>query len=200
MIEAHVVLCMTEPDFLRKKNWSKNGKMGQRYSLLNLFKEVHIISCILAQIPHLGKIWFLRYGPKSSRPVKLKKPDFLHVDTNSWKLKVHWKIFRWVWSKVFVAALVSGHWNWLHLKNELMKWTDFFACWYKFRKAKNYFNNYWLGMVKNRRGLIYHETLKTGVPHKWFDKLCRLIEWFLHADSHGIIFGVMANLLCIFGI
>ena len=26
--------------------------------------------------------------------------------------------------------------------------SQFCACWYKFRKAKGYYNNYWVGMVK----------------------------------------------------
>ena len=38
----------------------------------------------------------------------MKKLDFLHVDTNSWKLKDDWKILGWVWSKMGVATLVSG--------------------------------------------------------------------------------------------
>ena len=38
----------------------------------------------------------------------MKKPDFLHVDTDSWKLKIIWKILWWVWSKMGVATLVSG--------------------------------------------------------------------------------------------
>ena len=38
----------------------------------------------------------------------MKKPDFLHVDTDSWKLKVDQKILGWVWSKMAVATLVSG--------------------------------------------------------------------------------------------
>ena len=29
---------------------------------------------------------------------KMKKPEFLHVDTNSVKLKVDWKILGWAWS------------------------------------------------------------------------------------------------------
>ena len=29
---------------------------------------------------------------------------------------------------------------------------------------------------------------KPSVSQKWFDKLSKLIEWFLHADSDGIIF------------
>ena len=41
-------------------------------------------------------------------------------------------------------------------------------------------------------------TLKSGVSHKWFDELSRLIEWFLHGDSDWIIFGLTTSLLCIF--
>ena len=72
------------------------------------------------------------------------------------------------------------------------EWIDemgwFFACRYKFMKAKSYFNNCWVDVVKNGRGLKYCGTLKLGISHKWFDELSRLIEWFLHADSDGIIF------------
>ena len=51
-------------------------------------------------------------------------------------------------------------------------------------------------MVKNGHSLIDHGTLKS------FDELSILIEWFLHADSDGVILGLVANnLLCIiFGI
>ena len=77
-------------------------------------------------------------------------------------------------------AAVSQEWV-----NEL-GW--FFACWYKFMKAKSYFNNYWMGVIKNGRGLKDRRILKPGISHKWFDELSRLIEWFLHAASDGIIF------------
>ena len=50
-------------------------------------------------------------------------------------------------------------------------------------------------MFKNGRGFIDNETLKSGVSCKWFHELSRFI---LHADSDGIIFGLTANLLCIF--
>ena len=33
----------------------------------------------------------------------MKKPGFLHVDTDSWKLEVDW-----AWSKMVVATLLSG--------------------------------------------------------------------------------------------
>ena len=38
----------------------------------------------------------------------MKMSDFLHVDTNSWKLKVDQKILGWAWSNMGAATLVSG--------------------------------------------------------------------------------------------
>ena len=64
---------------------------------------------------------------------------------------------------------------------------SFVACWCKFMKAKSYFNNYWVGVVKKGWGLKDHGTLKLGISHKWFDDLSRLLNDFLHADSDGII-------------
>ena len=60
-------------------------------------------------------------------------------------------------------------------------------------------NNYWVGMGKNRWGLIYHGTLKSGASRKWFNEFRRLIELFFHVDSDGITFCFTAN-LCIFDI
>ena len=61
------------------------GKMSQKQGFLNLLENLAInffwiwsikkfynICCILTQIPYLGKIWFLRYGPKCSRPIRLQ--------------------------------------------------------------------------------------------------------------------------------
>ena len=38
----------------------------------------------------------------------MKQPYFLHVDTNSHKLKVDQKIWGWAWSEIGVASLVTG--------------------------------------------------------------------------------------------
>ena len=38
----------------------------------------------------------------------MKKPDFLHVDTDSWKLKVDQKVLWWAWSKMCLTTLVTG--------------------------------------------------------------------------------------------
>ena len=76
-----------------------------------------------------------------------------------------------------------------------MSW--YFACWYRFSTSRSYFDNYWVGIVKNGWGLRDHGALKSGISHKWFDKLSRSIEWFFYADSDGVIFGFTINLLCI---
>ena len=55
-------------------------------------------------------------------------------------------------------------------------------------------------MIKYGKNLSDHGTLKLAVFHKWFDELSTLNEWFLHADSDGIVFGLTVNLLCIFDI
>ena len=44
-----------------------------------------------------------------------------------------------------------------------------------------------MGMVRNGWGRIDHGSRKC-LSHKWFDDLSRLIKWFLHADSDGIVF------------
>ena len=38
----------------------------------------------------------------------MKYPNFLHVDTNSYKLKVDQKIWGWAWSGMGVTSLVTG--------------------------------------------------------------------------------------------
>ena len=38
----------------------------------------------------------------------MKSPDFLHVNSNSHKLKIDQKILEWVWSKMGVVSLFMG--------------------------------------------------------------------------------------------
>ena len=67
---------------------------------------------------------------------------------------------------------------------------SFVACWCKFMKVKSYFNNYWVGMVKNEQGLKDRGTLKPRTSHKWcvnlaywLNDFCMLIfacfKWYL---------------------
>ena len=64
-----------------------------------------------------------------------------------------------------------------------MKRADFLHADTNFGKAKNWFDNYCVGIVKNGWGLIDSGTLKSGVSHKWFDELSKLIEEFSHVDN-----------------
>ena len=103
VLESHVKLCVTEPDFLGKCFFpSKIGKMDLKWAnnrvFFNLLEnlvinfywiwsimKIYIICCVPAQIPYLGKFLFLRYGPKCSQPIRLQ--DFLinHISrTNQW--------------------------------------------------------------------------------------------------------------------
>ena len=72
--------------YLGKHSFSQKwGKWTKNSDFLNLLenlviyffwiwsiKKVYIKCCILAQIKYLGKIWFLRYGLKWSRPIRLQ--------------------------------------------------------------------------------------------------------------------------------
>ena len=88
---------------------TKSGENWPKAGLLNLLKnlivhffwiwsmiKVYIICYIPAQIPHLGKIWSLIYGPKCCWPITLQDFKINCISkTKSWKLKVDWKILRW---------------------------------------------------------------------------------------------------------
>ena len=50
--------------------------------------------------------------------------DFLHADTNLWKLKVTLIIIGWVWSKMTEALKIVGILNQVYLTNDLMNWAD----------------------------------------------------------------------------
>ena len=73
------------------------------------------------------------------------------------------------WLKYFVVSMVKNGFSQFGdgtLKLTVSEeWTDginwFFACWYKFRKTK--FNDFWVGIVENGRGLLVHEALNSAV-------------------------------------
>ena len=82
--------------------------------------KIYVICCVPAQIPYLGKILFLRYGPKCSQPIRLQDlfqptlfPEqineitFFHADTNSQKSETEQNILGWVWSQMVVTSLVT---------------------------------------------------------------------------------------------
>ena len=84
---------------------------------------------------------------------------FLHAGRNSCTLKGDQKFIGLAWSRI-VWSLDSKI-DFISKLNKGINW--FFACWYKFRKAKNWFNHFWVGLLKNGSGLLVHETLKSAV-------------------------------------
>ena len=76
----------------------KIGKMDQKQVFLNLLKsfinnfhwicsimKIYIICCVLVQVSYLGKLWFLRYGPKCSQPIRLQNFLINNISrTNHW--------------------------------------------------------------------------------------------------------------------
>ena len=194
MIETHIKLRVWQSRIFQKKmfchkNWENGPKMGQKQGFLDILKnfvvnfywicsimKIYIIYCVPAQIPYLGKFWFLRYGPKWSQPIRLQ--DFLinHISrTDQWnslffcmliqiqkKLKVYQFFFGWAWSKN--GSGQSGHGSLIlavsQERIDVMNW--FFTCCCKFRKAKSYFNDFWVGLVRNEFSHLVHETLKSA--------------------------------------
>ena len=86
VIENHVKLCVTKLDFSKKFSlpW-KWPKMDQKWGFFHISENFvirfgwklskmknHIVIGFLAQTLCLPKFWFLRYGPKSSRPIRLQ--------------------------------------------------------------------------------------------------------------------------------
>ena len=75
----------------------------------------------------------------------------------------------------------SGHGT---LKLAVFSMLFFFACCCKFRKGKSWFNDFWVGLVKDGIGLLVHETLKSAVKNEY-------MNWadYLNADSGTIVSG-----------
>ena len=128
MLESHVKLCLTEPEFFGKFFLlSKLGKWAQtgffefigKYShqfLLNLVYNENLYyllcSCTnpIRRKIFVPEIWTKMFSVNQVAGIfnqpylqnkSMKQPDFLHVDTNSLKLKVDQIFFGWEWS--------SGH-------------------------------------------------------------------------------------------
>ena len=144
MLEAHVLLCVTEPDFLVKiplpKKWGKWAKNRQKWGFFNLLEnlviiffwiwsvmKIYIICCIPAKIPYLGKTFFLRYEPNSFR-----QSDY--------------RIF-----KSTISLRRSDEEVW------------FSACWYRFMEIRSWLKNIGVGMVKSGSGHFVLRTLILAV-------------------------------------
>ena len=107
VLGVHVVLCMTEPDFLKKMCYPQNGEnrpspgffewirkfiffLSSLFFISVIYNEslYYCNSCMLQQVSYLGRFWFLRYGPKCSWQIRLQ--DF-SINCRTLKLAVSHK-------------------------------------------------------------------------------------------------------------
>ena len=91
----------------------------------------------------------------------------MHFDASSHKFMVDQKFFLVIMAKnghdqsgcKALKLTVSQEWI------DGMSW--YFACWWKFRKAKSCFNDFWVGIVRNGHDHLVQETLKSAVYKEW---------------------------------
>ena len=118
-----------------------------------------IIFLAKAKISKSVSLFLSHTGPKWCWPIRLQdfKSNISLEQSNEivyfftcWyqKLRVDRKILGWCGQKWLRPSWSQGEWM-----NEWMNWADF-SCWCKFRKVKNYFNNFWVAVVKNRHGTL----------------------------------------------
>ena len=130
------------------------------FLLLTLASKCGLGCYISAQIPYLRKIWFLRYGPECSQPIRLQ--DFYNIcifGTKWWNSLIFYILIQIHENQ----KLIKKSWTYLTIsqeENDGINW--FFVFIYKFRKAKSYFNNFWVGMVQSGLGCLDHGTLKSS--------------------------------------
>ena len=130
VLESHVKLCCDRAGFSgnillppKLGKWVQNllENLVINFYWIWSITKTYIICSAPAQIKYLGKFLFLRYGLKCFQPIRLQdflinhisrtnqwnSLIFLHVDTNSHKLKFDQKILGWAWSEIGVASLVT---------------------------------------------------------------------------------------------
>ena len=125
-----------------------------------------IIFLAIGKISKSVSLFISHKGPKWCWPIRLQdfKSNISLEQSNEivyfftcWyqKLRVDRKILGWVWSEMFLMVaptLVAG---WMDEIMDELSWI--FAYWSKFRKIKNYFNNFWVVVVKNVHGTLISE-------------------------------------------
>ena len=122
------------------------------YISIIFLAEGKISKSISLFISHIEPKWcwpIRRQDYKSN--ISLEQSDEIVYFFTCWyqKLRLDRKIFGWVWSEMVVATLAI---RWMDEWMNELSWL--FACWCKFRKVKNYFNNFWVAVVKNGHGTL----------------------------------------------
>ena len=182
VLGAHVLLHVTEPDFLKKvllsKKWEKWAKNGQKIAF---FKFIRKFSHFFWNLAHSESLYYLLYS--CTNPI-FKSTIFLEQnDEKAWFFASWYRFMEsssWLKNTgVIIIKNGCGHSVLRTLKlavsqgkmNEI-NW--FLMCLYKFMKAKSYFNNFLVMVVKNGCGLLGLGTLKSTVLQGPIDEM----SWF----------------------
>ena len=135
--------------------------MGSIFSFLPSYFSIIFLATSEASksislfLSHIGPKWFWPFRLHNFKSnISLEQSDEVVYFFTCWywKLRVDRNIMGWVWSKMGVATLVT---RWIVELMDKLSW--FFACWCKFRKVKNYINNFSVIMVKDRHGTLTSE-------------------------------------------
>ena len=111
--------------------------------------------------------------------------EFIFCMQKNIKVSTSWHYrFRWKWLDMSKVPKIE---NWQYFCNWKKRYCNCFCVllWCKI-----------IGWVCSKMDLLDQGTLKSGVSHKWFDELSRLIEWFLYADSDWITWFDHYSALC----
>ena len=82
----------------------------------------------------------------------MKKPDFLYVDTDLWKIEVDWEILGLGMVKNEYGHSVPRTLKLAVFQGKMNEINWFLVCWYTFMKAKAYFHSFWV-VVENGSSL-----------------------------------------------
>ena len=187
VLEAHMKLCMTEPDFPEiffcSQNW-ENGPKTWFFGFIEklIFTEFalwwkFILFAVFLYKSHIWEnsgSWDMGQNVLSQSDCRFFNQPYLQNKSIIAWFFAYWYKFTWIksWSKKFWVDMVgngcgqSGHGT---LKLSVSReWIDgmnwfLYACWCKFRKTKSYFNHFFGGC-----GNLVHETLKSAEWLSWF--------------------------------
>ena len=123
------------------------------FSIIFLAKG-KISKSVSSFLSHIGPQWCCPIRLQDFRSnISLEQSNKIVYFFTCWyqKLRVDRKILGW--KCIVVATLVTrwmDEWSWL----EWDELSGFFAYWCKFRKVKNYFNNFWMAVGENWHGTL----------------------------------------------
>ena len=163
----HVLLCLTAGFFEKKIVFPQKCVKCAKKRVLNVSEtfvisffwiwsivKVYFICCILAHIPVLEKIWFLRYRRICSQPIRLHDFKINYISRTKWQISL---IFLcWYRFMTWKLELIKKYWGGCGQKwcsHSVLRTLKISVChggmngtscffklvfWYKFRKAKSY--------------------------------------------------------------